>query len=441
MSGARVHRCAGARVPVRGCAGARVRRTWVPWWAGAIVLAIFMWAGPGVRPAFAQDMPDPALIHGRAIPAPELPAGTVTVRVVREAIGNNIQGQSVELRVGNTTRTARTDEEGRAQFSAVPGGEARAQTTVDGEALVSEPFAVPVTGGLRVILVAGLARAAERRKEEAATAAAAPPVQGVVVLGQNSRIILEFSNDTLTAFYVLEIVNSARTRVDVGEPIVIELPEFAVGAQAMDGNSPRAEVSEAGRITIRGPFAAGTTPVQAAFRVPYSGSTLSFSQTWPVALQRVTVGIEKIGPLTMTSPQFASTGDATAEGGQLYVLGTGPALAAGMPLTFTLTNLPVRSRVARNVVLGIVLLIAGYGTWLAVKVPGRAGGSRAGLEHRRDTLLGELAQLEAKRRGGIPPTQRQTARARQLLAELEQVYGELDDAGAGPRGGGEGVAA
>ena len=57
---------------------------------------------------FAQDMPDPSLIHGRAIPAPELANGTVTVRVVREAIGNNAPGQQVSVTVGGTSRSATT---------------------------------------------------------------------------------------------------------------------------------------------------------------------------------------------------------------------------------------------------------------------------------------------------------------------------------------------
>ena len=59
--------------------------------------------GLGARPhcccgrgCVAQDMPDPSLIHGRAIPASELGDGTVTVRVVREAIGNNVAGQQVQ---------------------------------------------------------------------------------------------------------------------------------------------------------------------------------------------------------------------------------------------------------------------------------------------------------------------------------------------------------
>ena len=169
--------------------------------------------------AGAQDMPDPSQIHGRAIPAAELPDGTVTVRVVREAIGNNIGGQPVTVLVQGRTHTATTDDLGRAEFRDLPrGSEARAETTVEGEALVSEPFPVPSAGGLRVILIANIAGAAERRQQEEATALAAPPVQGLVVLGGDSRIVTEFQSDTLRVFYRLDIINSARTRVDIGRP-------------------------------------------------------------------------------------------------------------------------------------------------------------------------------------------------------------------------------
>ena len=69
-------------------------------------------------PVLAQlQMPDPALIHGRALPGPELPAGTVTVRVVRESIGNDAPGQSVQVTIGGKTVTATTDAMGRAEFN------------------------------------------------------------------------------------------------------------------------------------------------------------------------------------------------------------------------------------------------------------------------------------------------------------------------------------
>ncbi len=203
--------------------------------------------------AGAQDMPDPSLIHGRAIPASELGDGVVTVRVVREAIGNNLAGQQVQLTVSGRTRTATTDEQGRAEFTNLPcGEEARAEATVDGEALVSQPFRVPTTGGLRVILVAGIAKAAERKKQEEAAAAAGPAVKGVVVFGGNTRVLMQFSEDSLEIYYIIEILNTARARVDIGAPLVIDFPRGAQGATALEGSSPAAEVSPNASLS-RGP--------------------------------------------------------------------------------------------------------------------------------------------------------------------------------------------
>lgn len=207
-------------------------------------------------------MPDPALIHGRAIPAAELPIGTITVRVVREAMGNNVAGQDVRLTVGGSPRSAKTDDQGRAEFTNLtPGADVRAEANVNGEPLVSETFKVPASGGLRVILVAGLKDAAARKEKEAAEAAAAPAVPGVVVLGPNSRTVLQFNDDALQVFYVLDIVNNARTRVDIGGPLIIDLPRGAGGAAILEGSSPAATVS-GDRVTVTGPFAPGNTSIR-----------------------------------------------------------------------------------------------------------------------------------------------------------------------------------
>src|SRR4029453_12476381 len=101
--------------------------------------------------------------------------------VVRESIGNNLSGQTVRVTTGSASRTGTTDAQGRAEFpNLAPGVEGRAEVTVDGEKVVSDPFTVPGAGGLRVILVAGLKQAAARRAQEEAAAAAAPPVKGTV---------------------------------------------------------------------------------------------------------------------------------------------------------------------------------------------------------------------------------------------------------------------
>ena len=254
-------------------------------------------------------MPDPSLIHGRALPAPELPAGTVTVRVVREAIGNNIVGQEVRLTVAGSARTAQTDAEGRAEFPGLPSGaEVRAETTVNGEQLVSEPLTVPGSGGVRVILVAGIKEAATRAQQQAAAEAAAPPVKGVVALGPNSRVAIEFQDDALQMFYILDIVNNARARVDIGGPLILDLPEGAGGATVLQGSSPSATVS-GDRLTVTGPFAAGATSVQVAFRLAHTGPNLEVQQTWPVALEQLTVAAEKVGALSIASPQFSTVGE------------------------------------------------------------------------------------------------------------------------------------
>ena len=386
--------------------------------------------------AQAQEMPDPSLIHGRALPAPELRDGTVTVRVVREAIGNDAPGQQVRVTVGGTTKTATTDQQGRAEFTGLPAGEAHAEATVDGETMQSQPFAVPTSGGLRVILVAGLARAAERKKQEEAAALAAPATKGVVVLGGDSRIVFEFNNDSLFAFYLLEIVNTARTRVDIGGPFELQLPPEAVGAQIREGSSPAAEV-DGNRVRVKGPFAPGTTPLQIEFTVRFSKPTHTITQPFPVPLQRTVVGVEKVGSLALASPQLSSVAELPTENG-VYLLGQGGALQPGTPLTFTLSNLPVHSRTSRYVTLALAVLIAALGAWLSLN-PRTTATDRKALVQRRDTLLGEVAQLEAKRRDGTISERAERRRVR-ILNDLEHIYAELD-ATAGPRGGSEGIVA
>ena len=400
---------------------------------GIWVLGLAIWLA---QPVAAQEMPDPSVIHGRALPAPELRDGTVTVRVVREALGNDAPGQQVRVTVGGTSRTATTDQQGRAEFTGLPSGEARAEATVDGETLQSQPFAVPTSGGLRVILVAGLAQAAERKKREEEAALAAPPTKGVVVLGGESRIVLEFNNDSLFAFYLLEIVNTARTRVNIGGPLQIELPDEAVGVQIREGSSPSAAV-DGTRLTINGPFAPGTTSVQVEYNLRFSSATHTVVQSFPIPLQRTIVGVEKVGSLGLASPQFSAVTELPTENG-VYLLGQGSGLQPGTPLTFTLSNLPVHSRTSRYVALALALLVAAIGVWLSLKPP-MAVADRKALVQRRDALLAELAQLEAKRREGTIPERAERRRLR-ILDDLEHLYAELD-ATVGPRGGGEGIAA
>jgi membrane protein implicated in regulation of membrane protease activity len=286
--------------------------------------------------------------------------------------------------------------------------------------------------------VADLAKAAERRAQEEKQAAAAPPVRGSVVLGGNSRIVFEYPDDLMRVYYMLEIVNNARARVDIGGPLIIDLPVEAAGTFTLEGSSPQAIVSGA-RITVTGPFASGVTPVQVGFQLPFSSATLTLAQKWPAPVEQVSVASQKVGTLAISSPQFTSVGDVKADDGTSFILGNGGAMPAGSTLTIQISGLPVHGTTPRNVALGLAIAIGLFGLWLAL--PGASGSreSRSRLMARRDTLLGELARVEERIRSGDSESVKDAARKQRLIADLEQIYGELDEAS--PRGGGEGVAA
>jgi hypothetical protein len=391
--------------------------------------------------AFAQQMPDPSQIHGKAIPAPELGNSIVTVRVVRQTIANNVPQQQVKITQGSVSRTAITDEQGRAEFKDLPAGSSwRAETTVDGEALTSDAFTVPAAGGLRVILVAGLAQAAEQKKQDEAKALEAPPVKGTVVFGGDTRLLMQFRDDALQVFYVLDIVNNARNRVDIGGPLIIDLPSSAAGAGTLEGSSPSATVN-GNRLTIVGPFAPGTTSVQVGYQLRYDTSTLTFEQKWPAALQQVTVGVQKVRNLTVSSPQFLQTRDLSTDDGVVFLIGSGSGLPAGGTLTVNLANLPIHSMTPRYVALALAAGVIGLGIWLSVSGRTQGRDDVRGLTSRRDVLMRELEDLEKRRRAGTIGGERYATRRQRLMHDLEEIYGQLEDAEQGPQGGGEGIAA
>src|SRR4030095_14281869 len=124
------------------------------------------------------------------------------------------------------------------------------------------------------------------------------------------------------------------------------------------------------------------------------------TQTWPVAFQQVIVGVQKVGGLRISSPQLNQTNDVRTENGDVFVLGNGPALPAGGTVTVTLSGLPVYSKTPRYVALGLAGALIALGAWLSTSVRSRQDDARKALVARRETLLGQLAQIESKRRSG-----------------------------------------
>ena len=404
--------------------------TKVPALRTSLLLVLLMTAALSAQVA----MPDASAMAGAPLPAPELPDATVTVRVVRERMGNNLSGQVVTLMVGGAPRTATTDAQGRAQFDGLTAGApVQASVSVDGEVLTSQAFAVPAKGGVRVALVAGIQQAAAAEKAAAAAAASEPARPGVVEFGPDSRLIFEFQDDTLTVFYLLEVVNNARTPIDIGGPILMELPTGASGASMMDGSSPSASV-RGDILTITGPFAPGKTVAQVGFSLPQAGAAATISQKFPVALAQLFVAAEKVGAMQMSSPQLTDSRDMTSDG-QAFIMGTGNRVNAGDTLVVNLSGMPAHSDLLRDIALVAAVLIFAVGTWLSVSPKAARASEEAKLTSQRDRLMADVVGLERKRRQKpLPPTDE--ARRQRLTVDLERVLAMLDR---GPRSGDEGV--
>jgi hypothetical protein len=376
-------------------------------------------------PASAQvNMPDPSAIAGTPLPAPELPDRTVTVRVVRERMGNNVAGQAVTLKVGSATRSATTDEQGRAQFDGLAAATpVQATTVVDGETLTSQQFSVPERGGVRVALIAGIAAAAAKEKSEADAAAKMPARSGVVEIGPESRIVVEYQDDNLTVFYLLEVLNNARTPIDIGGPLLIRLPTGAAGASMMQGSSQNAS-ARGDILTITGPFPPGKTIAQVGFSLPQAGANYTLRQTWPAALSQVFVGVEKIGNMQVSSPQLTDVREMNSDG-QPFIMATGPRLNAGETLVLNLTGLPAHSNTPRNTALIAVAVMFVLGAWFALSPAKAHAAQEAKLQARREKLMNELVALERKR-CSKPLSEADEARLQRITADLERVIAELD---------------
>lgn len=372
------------------------------------------------------QMPDPKQMSGIPLPVPDVPVGTVTVRVIRGQLTNPLPGQTVELTVAGASRTAQTDDAGRATFSGLPtGARAKAAVTVAGERIESQEFTVAPSGGTRLMLVATDAAAEEKAAVDRKLGEGAA-VPGAVVIGDQSRFVLEIGDDALNVFHIFQIVNTAKRPVQTDGPIVFELPANAGAAGMLEGSTPNA-VAAGNRVTVNGPFPPGNTVVQFAYSIPLGPSEITVAQKLPVPMTQVAVIAQKVGAMQLVSPQIAQRREMPAEG-QTFIVGQGGAVKAGDTVTLTLSGLPSRPSWPKKVALTLAALILAAGAWGAYR-----GGTapdererRARLHAERDRLFSELAALETERRKGTVDPQTYASKRGALVGELEDLYAGLD---------------
>jgi hypothetical protein len=323
------------------------------------VAAVALVAASIAQPVWGQGM-DLKQASGVPLPANDLPAGTVSVRVVRDSFANNLANQAVVFTVNGAERTVVTDASGRAQVAGLAGGtRVKASALVGEERLESQEVTIAETG-IRFVLVAtspvGSAAAA-------APGAAPAVVAGTLTLGNQSRIVVDFADERLNVYYVVAVINPAASPVDLGGPLVFELPSSARGTTVMDGSSPNAKANGA-RVVVTGPFPPGQTDVNIAYELPFSGSAARLEQAWPADAQPFSIFALKTGNIDIESPQITGK-RSSSEQGQPLVLGTTPALTRGQPLAISITGLPSHPVWPRNTALGAASVILLAGLWAA----------------------------------------------------------------------------
>ncbi len=411
----------GGPAPGRGPAASAGRSA-----ARMIVAAALAGGALTAVPANAQmggagptaGMPDARAMSGIPRQDPELPAGTVSVRLVRGQVTNLVVGFPVEFIVDGKSQNVTTDETGHAVLNGLPAGATvRVVATMGSERVDSTEFQMPPQGGMVLMLVAS------GQGADAATARGA--VEGSVTIGGQSRIVTAFEDEELQVYYLFDIVNAGQVPVRTREPLVFELPAGAGNAALLEGSTPRA-VAKGSTVTVPGPFPPGITSVQIAFSMPPAGS-VSIRQKLPVAMDQVAVMVEKVGAVVVASPQLTMirAGD---NGGKQFVIGTGPGLPAGGVLSLQIDGLPHPATWPRDTALVLGFLALAAGAWGAARTGGRSAEAtaRQHLEARREQAFDELLALDARRQAGEVGRAEADERREQLMGELEQIYGELD---------------
>ena len=383
---------------------------------GVLGILYVVW-GSGVVKA---QMPDPRQMSGIPRPVTDLPDRSISVRVIRGSLSNNIPRQPVELHVGPNVQTVTTDEAGRAQFDNVPAGTSvKAVAIVDGERLESQEFPAPAQGGIRLLLVATDKTAGPPRESQ-------PAVSGQVAIAGRSRFMIEPGEEVVEVYYLLDVVNTGKEPVNPQTPFVFDVPGGAVGTAVLEGSSSQA-TAQRNQVTVQGPFAPGSTLVQVAYELPAPSGSVTVSQRFPAQLEQLGLIIKKVGNTRVSSPQITRQAEMPADG-DTYIAATGGAVPGGQPLVLTIDGMPHHSAIPRWTALSIAVVIVVIGVVVLSRPQDRTGlaAERKRLMARREKLFADLVRLEADHRNGRVDGARYTARREQLVASLEHLYGALD---------------
>ena len=379
-------------------------------------------AGVLVFGVLVSAQPDPRRMSGIPLPDPQLSTGTISVRVIRGQMSNNVADHPVELTQGDELVTVNTDADGRATFLKLdPGSSASVSTVHDGVRLDSQQFSVPNQGGIRLLLVG----------EDVANVTSDEVVlPGEITLGSESRIAVELGEESVTVFYFLDIMNWQDVSVEPRSAVSVSVPEGAEGTTVLRESSPRSRV-DGTTVSLPGPFAPGMTPLRMAYVLPYSGDRLAIEQQFSADLEALLVVVEKWGDMNIVSEQISRRADMGPDaigGDTTYIFGAGSRVQAGVPVAFEISGLPHHNRLPATLTLALsgVMLFAGILGAMSGVDDSVENSNFQRLEAKKNRLFQELVKLEYQRRTEKVGITKYSSRRATIIAAIEVVYRDLD---------------
>jgi len=224
----------------------------------------------------------PAAAIGKPLPDSTMPSGSISVRVVAGAPSSPVIGTDVTLIVNGQPRTARTDSSGRAAFAGLPVGASVQAKALDAESkeTVSETFAVPAAGGVRVMLTTK-PFASAMTMPPAAGGAGAPDARQMSGQPRPDREVAAGTYLVRLTYNNLQIKDGKSTDAEppVGEAVTL------VGYSFDDSVATRVtKVDAAGYATFDGLDVSGGTVYFALARLPRHGGVDRLSSV-PVQLE------------------------------------------------------------------------------------------------------------------------------------------------------------
>lgn len=355
-------------------------------------------------------------------PAPDLPAGTIEVLVLR-ASGAPIAGQEVRLGImfqrisegeSRSERLARTDAEGRVRFEGLQGGSNYSYrvTLKSGPAeYASMPFGLGGSGHRVKLHVFPVTR---NIKE--------------ALVGMRGFLYIE-PRDDIFQFQVLYRVFNIGAVTWVPDDVVMELPaEFKAFSAERGMTDIRFEQVEGKGARLVGTFPPGQHDVGFRFQLPKERvETAFFGVGLLPHVAEMRVIAEASTNMTLDVEGFEPTRSDTNPRGQRVLVTRKLMGVEGEPLqriAVTLSGLPVPGP-GRWIAALIAALLAGSGGaaaagWLRFDAPGR---DRRGEElvQARELLLQELVELESARRAGELGPRAHADAKKQLLDALVRL--------------------